>query len=100
MSSALIGKCNASVLKTERNAVHRADTETAYTVVPSQPKPLGTVSCSRTIVSRPGSPFFEQCERVRIDQSPQNSQSENFVDTVSFENPKQTLAYLIDSVDR
>ena len=67
MSSALIGKCNASVLKTERDAVHRADTETAYTVVPSQPKPLGTVSCSRTIVSRPGSSCCRVCERVRID---------------------------------
>ena len=54
--NALVGKYNANVLKTERNAVHRADTETAYTVVPSRPKPLGTVSCSRTIVSRPGSP--------------------------------------------
>ena len=68
MSSALIGKCNASVLKTERDAVHRADTETAYTVVPSRPKPLGTVSCSRTIVSRPGSSCCRVCERVRIDQ--------------------------------
>ena len=74
MSSALIGKCNASVLKTERDAVHRADTETAYTVVPSRPKPLGTVSCSRTIVSRPGSSCCRVCERVRIDQSQEVSE--------------------------
>ena len=50
------------------NVVHRADTETAYTVVPSRPKPLGTVSCSRTIVSRPGSSCCRVCERVRIDR--------------------------------
>ena len=77
MSSALIVKCNANVLKTVRNAVHRADTKTAYTVVPAQSAEGIGELFHALIQSTAGRAHHvaEYRERVEIDQSQEASKT-------------------------